>query len=201
MGPLLPRLSPLCKARSWRCLLLGMRLQLQQLRGGGGRGAAKVGAWAWHSRCAHCDEAGVHCFTVTLGRAVVWKLQGGASALARASHADSCRRSPWSWTPRRTPHPGRRWVLWAQQRQPQRQRSSKALTRLRCLMRQSLGCLTLQRLERSQEGSSLRAHTAILEEPGQLGTVLRLVQKGVPQEDRFGDVADPTAQGWRQQIF
>ena len=42
-----------------------------------------------------------------------------------------------------------------------------------------------------------------LEEPDEGTTVLRLVQKGVPKEDRFGngDVVESTAQGWQQQIF
>ena len=41
----------------------------------------------------------------------------------------------------------------------------------------------------------------MLEEPGQVRTALRLVQKGVPKEGRFGDVAESQAQGWRQHIF
>ncbi|EIE26952.1 hypothetical protein COCSUDRAFT_21985 [Coccomyxa subellipsoidea C-169] len=42
-----------------------------------------------------------------------------------------------------------------------------------------------------------------LEEPQEGTTVLRLVQTGVPKEDRFGngDVIESTAQGWRAQIF
>ena len=42
-----------------------------------------------------------------------------------------------------------------------------------------------------------------LEEPTEGTTVLKLVQKGVPKEDRFGngDLVESTAQGWKQQIF
>lgn len=42
-----------------------------------------------------------------------------------------------------------------------------------------------------------------LEEPQEGTTVLKLVQTGVPKEDRFGngDIVESTAQGWRAQIF
>jgi activator of HSP90 ATPase len=42
-----------------------------------------------------------------------------------------------------------------------------------------------------------------LEEPEEGTTVLKLVQKGVPKEDRFGngDVVESTAQGWQNQIL
>ena len=42
-----------------------------------------------------------------------------------------------------------------------------------------------------------------LEEPDEGTTTLKLVQRGVPKEDRFGngDVVESTAHGWRQQIF
>jgi hypothetical protein len=42
-----------------------------------------------------------------------------------------------------------------------------------------------------------------LEEPQEGTTVLKLVQTGVPKEDRFGngDVVENTMQGWRSQIL